>query len=80
VGKEVAKHFFKYPKSYTIKGEKYMLNLPYINKEQLLKAGLVEKNIELSNICTSCEVENYFSYRKEQGCSGRFMSMIGLQA
>ena len=79
VGKEVAKHFFKYPKSYTIKGEKYMLNLPYINKEQLLKAGLVEKNIELSNICTSCEVENYFSYRKEQGCSGRFMSMIGLR-
>jgi len=78
VGEDVAKHFFEIPNAFDIKGDKYMLDLPLINRLQLLKAGLKEENIELSNICTACQVDNYFSYRKEQGCSGRFMSIIGL--
>lgn len=79
VGEDVAKHFFDHRDSFTQKGDKFMLDLPYINKIQLLKAGLIEENIEMSGICTTCEVDDYFSYRKEQGCSGRFMSMIGLK-
>ena len=55
-----------------------MLDLPYINKYQLLGSGLEKENIEMSGVCTACNVEKYFSYRKEQGCSGRFMSMIGM--
>jgi len=78
VGEDVAKHFFDTPKFLTVVGKKYMLDLPNINKKQLLDAGLLESNIEMSGICTACEVERFFSYRKEQGCSGRFMSMIGL--
>ena len=78
VGEDVAKHFFDTPDGYTQKGEKYMLDLPFINKKQLLDVGLREENIEMSDVCTACEVDRYFSYRKEQGCSGRFMSMIGL--
>jgi YfiH family protein len=74
----VAKYFINYIEAFDKRDDKYMLDLPIINKQQLLTAGLDEKNIELSNICTSCEVDNYFSYRKESGCSGRFMSMIGL--
>ena len=79
VGEDVAKHFFDTQKGFTKKGEKFMLDLPYINKYQLLSVGLKESNIEMSDVCTACEVENYFSYRKEQGCSGRFMSMIGMK-
>jgi len=75
----VTKYFKEIKNAYEDKGEKQMLDLPYINKTQLLQAGVDEDNIELSNICTACEVEKYFSYRKEKGCSGRFMSMIGLQ-
>ena len=78
VGEDVAGHFFETPEAFTKQGEKYMLNLPYLNKEQLLSAGVSESNIEMSDICTACEVERFFSYRKEKGCSGRFMSMIGL--
>jgi len=74
----VAKHFEDIEDAYEDKGEKQMLNLPHINKVQLLEAGLKNENIEMSNICTACEVDDYFSYRKEQGCSGRFMSMIGV--
>jgi YfiH family protein len=78
VGKDVAKHFFNEPRSFDLLGEKYMLDLPFINKKQLLDSGVLEEHIEMSGVCTACEVERFFSYRKEQGCSGRFMSMIGL--
>ena len=78
VGKDVAKHFFDTPDGFRSVGEKYMLDLPFINKKQLLDVGLKEGNIEMSDVCTACEVDRYFSYRKEQGCSGRFMSMIGI--
>ena len=74
----VAQHFKNIENSYIEKNEKYMLNLPYINRLQLLNAGLKKENIEMSHVCTACEVEHYFSYRKENGCSGRFMSIIGL--
>lgn len=75
----VAQYFEQIPNAYNKKANKYKLDLPYVNKLQLLKAGLKEKNIEMSHICTACNVEHYFSYRKENGCSGRFMSMIGLK-
>ena len=80
VGEEVAKHFLNYPKALQPKGEKTMLNLPLINELQLLDIGILSKNIEQSHICTSCEVQRFFSYRKEDGCSGRFMSMIGIKS
>ena len=79
VGEDVAAHFFDTPKGFTAVGEKYMLDLPFINKQQLLDAGLKEENIEMSHTCTACDAERFFSYRKEQGCSGRFMSMIGIK-
>ena len=78
VGKDVAKHFFSEPRSFDAVGGKYMLDLPFINKKQLLDSGVLEEHIEMSGVCTACEVERFFSYRKEQGCSGRFMSMIGM--
>lgn len=75
----VAQHFEKIENAYAQKGEKYMLDLPHINRLQLLNSGFLEKNIEHAHLCTACEVEQYFSYRQEGGCSGRFMSMIGLK-
>jgi YfiH family protein len=73
---EVAKYFIEYKDAVTRIEDKYMLDLPLINREQLLQMGVKANNIELSNICTSCNLHDYFSYRKEGGCSGRFMSMI----
>jgi len=79
VNNDVAKHFTHISHSYTQDNHKYMLDLPYINKQQLLDAGLKSNNIGMSHICTSCDVEHFFSYRQEKGCSGRFMSMIGMK-
>ena len=79
VGEEVAEHFSCIEGAYQKRENgKYMLNLKHINKYQLLKSGLLSNNIEQSSVCTSCDTERFFSYRKEQGCSGRFMSLIGI--
>jgi YfiH family protein len=80
VGKEVAQHFFDVPKSFTVKNNKYMLDLPYLNKQQLLEAGVQETNIEMSGVCTACKKNRFFSYRKDDCCTGRFMSLIGMEA
>jgi polyphenol oxidase len=56
-----------------------ILNLPKANKLQLLSAGLPEKNIYVTNLCTSCDVSQLFSYRKERTRSGRLLSVIGIR-
>jgi len=78
VDEDVGQYFIDISSVLEKKGDKYMLDLPYINRQQLLNVGVLDSNIEMSGVCTACEVNRFFSYRKEQGCSGRFMSMIGL--
>ena len=53
-----------------------MLDLKRANLLQLMEAGVPESSIEISPHCTACERERFFSYRAEEGCSGRFMSCI----
>ena len=79
VGSDVAAHFTDYEGVLTVKGEKYMLNLPEVNRLQLIGAGVPDSQIELSGICTACNEDKFFSYRKTGGCSGRFITMIGLK-
>lgn len=79
VGLEVAERFVKYPHAVASCGEKFRLDLKEINRLQALKAGVKEMNIEHSPICTSCEREEFFSYRAEDGCDGRFASCIMLE-
>ena len=75
----VAQHFSSIDGAYVKKGDKYMLDLVYINKHSLLSIGVKDDNIYLSGICTSCSSDKFFSYRKEQGCSGRFLTLIGMK-
>jgi YfiH family protein len=55
------------------------LDLKKANKSQLLDAGLLEKNIHVTHLCTSCDVDRLFSYRKESTQSGRLLSVIALR-
>ncbi len=47
-------------------------------KDQLMNAGVLEKNIYFSNICTKCGPDDFFSYRKNN-VTGRFAAVIGLK-
>jgi YfiH family protein len=63
-------------------GSKYIynsinLNLPLLNKNQLLEKDILEKNIKISDTCTHCN-EDYFSYRRQQK-TGRFAGVITLR-
>jgi polyphenol oxidase len=68
VGEEVACQF-----GYT---ERTHLDLAWENRKQLEEAG-VEK-IEALGICTFCDAERFFSYRRERESAGRLTSFIRL--
>jgi polyphenol oxidase len=55
------------------------LDLVEANRQQLLAAGVQKKNIEASALCTNCHPELLFSYRGENGKTGRMMAVAGVR-
>ncbi len=51
-------------------------NLWKANQEQLIHAGLPERNIEPASICTVHNTDQFFSHRGEKGKTGRFAAGI----
>lgn len=60
------------------KNNKFLLNLWEANKVTLIEAGIKDKNISLSGICTSCNNNIFFSYRGDNGNTGRMAAIIQL--
>lgn len=58
---------------------KYMLNLKEMNRRIMIKAGILPTHIECTTWCTSCNPDLFFSYRKENGITGRMTSWIGIK-
>lgn len=58
---------------------KYMLDLFSANMEDARKAGIGMQRISRTSYCTSCDVDRFFSYRKE-GPTGRMMTVAMLRA
>ena len=61
------------------KGRTY-LNLVEATKQPITSFGIPEKNIEISNVCTAENTNEFYSYRGEQGSKGRFAAIIGLKS
>ncbi len=61
------------------KAGKYQVNLWGVNREELLKAGLVDAHIEVAGVCSVCNSEMFFSYRRDGKAAGRFGAGIGLK-
>ncbi|BCG60228.1 peptidoglycan editing factor PgeF [Paenibacillus sp. URB8-2] len=57
---------------------KMMLNLKELNRRIMIKAGILPTHIECTTWCTSCSHDLFFSYRKENGVTGRMASWIGI--
>jgi YfiH family protein len=58
---------------------KMFLDLWQANKVQLMQSGVGEGNIEFAGICTSCHMDEFYSYKKER-ITGRFAAGIVLNA
>jgi polyphenol oxidase len=56
-----------------------LLDLRKANASQLRAAGLKEKNIFVSNLCTACRPDLLFSYRKQGAKSGRLMAAVAIR-
>ncbi|CAM3748343.1 peptidoglycan editing factor PgeF [Mesobacillus thioparans] len=55
----------------------YSLDLKELNRQILMKAGLKAGNIEVTDYCTSCHGEHFYSHRRDEGNAGRMMAYIG---
>ncbi len=59
--------------------EKWFIDLPGLNEQQLIRSGILEEHITRSRLCTGCNNNTFFSYRKQNGQTGRQASFIMLK-
>ncbi|CAG5003741.1 Polyphenol oxidase [Dyadobacter sp. CECT 9275] len=78
VGDEVAEQFDPLHKKRNDEKGKFFVDLKAANRQQLLDTGLKEERIELSPFSTVIHNDDYFSYRHENGLTGRMLATIGL--
>lgn len=74
VGKNVADKF-KFVKT---RNGKLFVDLFAENVEHIRKAGVLEKNIACSRLCTFCDSNRFYSYRRDNGRTGRLGTFIEL--
>jgi len=55
------------------------IDLHEANRLQLLEEGLRPEHIEISPLCTACNLDLFFSHRGEQGKTGRLGLLAGLR-
>jgi YfiH family protein len=56
------------------------LNLKELNRQIMIKAGILPSNIEVTHWCTGCRRDLFFSHRMEGGNTGRMASWIGMES
>lgn len=76
---EIGRELLHYLGDFTINrdGKLYFDNKEMI-KHQLLAAGVILNNIEISEVCT-IENSNYHSFRRDNNLSGRMAAYIGMK-
>lgn len=57
----------------------WLLDLPAANRHIFRETGVPAENIEMSQFCTSCRTDLFYSYRAENGDTGRMASIIMLK-
>lgn len=60
-------------------GSGYALDLAAVARDQLVAAGVRPAHIEACELCTSCNRDLFFSYRRDGISSGRMAAVIGIR-
>ncbi|MFZ2397080.1 MAG: peptidoglycan editing factor PgeF [Smithella sp.] len=55
---------------------KWILDLAEANRRQIMNCGIPEANIDVSDLCTSCRQDLFFSYRGSGGITGRQVNFM----
>lgn len=61
------------------KNNQFLLDLKALNREILLNCGVLRHNIDMTNYCTYRDKSLFFSYRRDQGKTGRMLGFIGFR-
>lgn len=59
--------------------DKWKLDLCEINRRQLVELGVPPEQISVSRLCTRCRTDLFFSYRAENGTTGRMGAILMLR-
>lgn len=77
VGKDVAARFTQlFPEWGEEDRASRCIDLPEANRRQLVQTGVRDDRIFDSDLCTTCQPEQFFSYRREPENPGRMVSAI----
>jgi YfiH family protein len=63
--------------SVAVKDGKSFINLSRLNRDILREAGVPGKQLSQVGPCTRCAADDFFSYRREGGETGRQISVVG---
>lgn len=55
----------------------YEVDIPTTIKSQLEAAGVLPDNIEDCGLDTAADLDTFYSYRAEKGCTGRMLALFG---
>ncbi|GAB4030088.1 peptidoglycan editing factor PgeF [Spirosoma gilvum] len=80
VGPEVADQFEAAFKRRDEQTGKSFIDLKKANAQLLLKFGIPEVQIEISSFSTVTNNRDYFSYRAENGNTGRMLAVVGIKS
>lgn len=61
-------------------GDRWMLDLAYLNIALLQQSGLTRDQIFDTGLCTACRNDLFYSYRAEKPLTGRMMNIIALRS
>jgi hypothetical protein len=61
------------------RGEKHYVDLPAANRLQALSEGVLPGNIWMSDDCTHCLPDKYYSYRYSKGAAGRQYAYVSIR-
>lgn len=62
-----------------IGNDKVLVDIWAINKNQLIRCGVPEKNIDISGVCTVCNSDKFYSFRTHRENTGRQGAVISLK-
>jgi purine-nucleoside/S-methyl-5'-thioadenosine phosphorylase / adenosine deaminase len=64
----------------TLDADRGRIDLAEAVRRQLLAAGVSNAHIHNSGLCTACNLDRFYSYRREKDAAGRMLAVIGVPA
>ncbi len=63
----------------SVEEESWKLDLEAINAAQLIQAGVNQENLARNSLCTACNADLFYSYRRDKGITGRMIGFIAIK-